>query len=270
MTTGEEPRVVSRGALPPLAEMFALPGKTAIVTGAGRGVGSGIARVLAQAGASVALAARSEDEIEEVAGLIRADGGNAIAVPTDVAEEESLAALVERTKSEFGGIDVVVNNAGMNRFLVPTEQIRLSGLDKVIAVNLRGPYVLCQLAGMEMIAQGHGGAIVNVLTTAARRGLPTHGPYSAAKAGLMRFSESLALEWARHGIRVNCVGPGAVQTDMSRRAWGTPEALEALTATIPVGRVGQPEDIAYAVLYLASPAAAYVTAQTLWVDGGSL
>ena len=130
----------------------------------------------------------------------------------------------------------------------------------------RAHRLACRAAGKQMIAQGRGGAIVNVLSTVARQGLATHGPYSAAKAALMRVSEALAFEWGKYGIRVNCVGPGALQTDMSRGGWGPPGGLERMAAGIPVGRVGQP--VGYACLFFASPAAGYVTAQTLWLDGG--
>jgi NAD(P)-dependent dehydrogenase (short-subunit alcohol dehydrogenase family) len=200
--------------------------------------------------------------------VIQESGGSAIAVPTDVTDDAALENLVTETTQAFGRIDILVNNAGMNRFLAPTEDIRISGFDKVIDVNLRGPYVLCQLVGRQMIEQGDGGSIINILTTAARLGIPTHGPYSAAKAGLMRFSEALAFEWGQHKVRVNCIGPGAIQTEMSRAAWDGPGKLEAMEELIPVGRIGQPSDIGYATLFLASEAAAYVTAQTLWVDGG--
>ncbi len=260
--------VVPLNPLRDLQEMFSLQGRTAIVTGAGRGIGAGIARVFAQAGAQVVLAARSVDQLGRVQQDIEASGGKSLVVPTDVANEEHLQNLVRRTKETFGGVDVLVNNAGVNRFLIDTDQVRMSGFDQVHNVNLRGPYILCQLSGREMIAQGRGGAIVNILTTAARQGMPTHGPYGAAKAGLMRASEAMAFEWGEHGIRVNCIGPGPIQTDMSRNAWDGPGRLEAIQETIPIRRIGQPEDIAYACLWLASDAGSYVTGQTIWIDGG--
>lgn len=257
-----------RKPLPRLTDVFTLAGQTAIVTGAGRGMGAAIARIFAQAGAQVVLAARTEDELNVIADQIQKDGRAAHVVPTDMADEAGVQQLVAATVERFGGVDIVVNNAGWNRFLLPTDQIRLSGLDKVWAINFRGPYVLCQAAGQRMIEQGRGGSIVNVLSTVARQGLATHGPYSAAKAALMRFSEAAAFEWGPYGIRVNCIGPGAVQTEMSRNAWAEEGRLEQIEKVIPVGRIGQPEDIGYAALYLASPASGYITAQTIWVDGG--
>ena len=153
-----------------LPEVFSLAGKTAIVTGAGRGIGRSIALVLSEAGARVALAARTAEQIESVQAEIAARGGQAIAVSTDVADEAALQHLVGETLGAFGSIDVLVNNAGINPFLVPTDEARLSGVDKVFNVNWRGPYILIQLCGRQMIQQGQGGTIVNILTQSAWMG----------------------------------------------------------------------------------------------------
>lgn len=251
-----------------LARTISLEGKSAIVTGAGRGIGRAIALRFAEAGAKVALAARTAEQVEAVLAEIDAAGGEAIAVPTDVTIDEQVHALVDETKSAFGGIDVLVNNAGRNPFIAPTHEARIDGVDKVFAVNWRGPYLLSQLCGQQMIAQGRGGAVVQILTQSAWMGVAGNAPYGGAKAALMRASESMAWEWGQYGIRVNCIGPGFIQTDMTRRQWEDSERLEQVKRSIPLGRIGQPEEIANITLFLASEMSSFVTGQTIWAEGG--
>jgi len=251
-----------------IADLCSLAGKNAIVTGAGRGIGRAIALRFAEAGARVALAARTTDEIAAVRAEIGEAGGEAIAVPTDVTDDDQCTNLIEQTKAAFDGVDVLVNNAGRNPFIVPTHEARLSGVDKVFAVNWRGPYLLSQLAGREMIAQGRGGAIVQILTQSAWMGVQGNAPYGGAKAALMRASEAMAIEWGQYGIRVNCIGPGFIQTDMTRRQWEDPDRLAAVKRAIPLGRIGQPEEIANITLFLASDMSSFVTGQTIWAEGG--
>ena len=247
---------------------ISLEGQSAIVTGAGRGIGRAIAMRFAEAGAKIVLAARTAEQVEAVHREIVAAGGEAIAVPTDVTVDEQVHALVEQAQTAFGGIDVLVNNAGRNPFIVPTHEARLDGVDKVFAVNWRGPYLLSQLCGQRMIEEGRGGAIVQILSQSAWMGVTGNAPYGGAKAALMRASEAMACEWGEFGIRVNCIGPGFIQTDMTRRQWEDPERLAAVKRTIPLGRIGQPQEIANISLFLVSDLSSFVTGQTIWAEGG--
>ena len=251
-----------------LDEVFGLHGKTAIITGAGRGIGRSIALVFSEAGANVVLAARTADQLDAVQAEVEARGGKALAVPTDVADEAALDHLVTRCVETFGGVEVLVNNAGINPFLVPTDEARISGVDKVFNVNWRGPYLLMQQCGRQMIAQQRGGAIINITTQSAWMGTARSGPYGAAKAALMRMTETIAWEWGQYNIRANCIGPGFIRTDMTRRQWEDPERLTLVERRIPLGRIGEPENIAHTALFLASDAAAFVTGQTIWAEGG--
>ncbi len=253
-----------------LPDVFSLTGKTAIVTGASRGIGRGIATVFAEAGANVVLAARGIDNLNEVKAEIDAAGGSALVVPTDVGIDADLQRLVTETKAAFGGVDVVVNNAAAQRWALtgPAHEMPVENLDATMHINMHAPFLLSQLAAQDMIAREAGGAIVNITSIAGWMGIASLGAYSASKAALMRWSEATASEWGEFGIRVNCVGPGFIKTDETRGVWDDPEALARVVATTPVRRIGAPEEIGYAALFLASDAAAYVTGQTLYVDGG--
>ncbi len=253
-----------------LADLYRLDGRTAIVTGASRGIGRGIATVFAQAGANVVLAARGVDNLNDVKAEIEAAGGRALVVPTDVGIDDDLGKLVEETKSAFGGIDVVVNNAAAQRWALtgPAHEMPVENLDATMHINLHAPFLLSQLGAKDMIERGSGGVIVNITSIAGWMGIASLGAYSASKAALMRWSEATAAEWGEFGIRVNCVGPGFIKTDETRGVWDDAAALQRVIRTTPVGRIGNPEEIGYAALFLASDAAAYITGQTLYVDGG--
>jgi NAD(P)-dependent dehydrogenase (short-subunit alcohol dehydrogenase family) len=254
----------------PLADLYRLEGRTAIVTGASRGIGRGIATVFAEAGANVVLAARGVDNLREVKAHIDAAGGRALVVPTDVGIDADLEQLVETTKSEFGAVDVVVNNAAAQRWALTGQahEMPVENLDATMHINLHAPFLLSQLAAQDMIERKSSGVIVNITSIAGWMGIAGLGSYSASKAALMRWSEATAAEWGPLGIRVNCVGPGFIKTDETRGVWDDPAALKRVVSTTPVGRIGDPEEIGHAALFLASDAAAYITGQTLYVDGG--
>jgi NAD(P)-dependent dehydrogenase (short-subunit alcohol dehydrogenase family) len=247
-----------------VTDMFRLDDRVAIVTGASSGLGVAFAQGLAEAGADVVLGARRADRLEETAELVRKAGRRALAVATDVADPESCTALVEAAMSGFGRVDVLVNNAGVGT-AVPATRETPEQFRSVIDVNLNGCYWMAQACGRVMQP---GSSIINIssvlgLTTA---GLP-QAAYAASKAGLIGLTRDLAQQWTgRKGIRVNAIAPGFFASEMTEQY---PDGyLESQESRIPVGRKGDPAELAAAVVFLASDAAGYVTGQTLPVDGG--
>jgi len=253
------------GASPP----FSLEDRVAIITGGGTGIGAETARVFARHGArAVVLAARTQADLDKVAHEI--EGGfatRALPLRTDVKDEDSVVAMVERTRSEFGRIDVLVNNAGGTR-MGPLEQTPTRAWDSVFALNVRGPFLCTREVGRSMIEQ-RGGAIVNVSSGAGVSGVKYGAGYSAAKSGLQMLTRVTAAEWGRHGIRANCVAVGLVASERAVESWKVANVdPDAIKSSIPLGRVGQPADIAYPILFLCCDASSFVSGQTFSVDGG--
>lgn len=248
-------------------DMFSLEGKVAIVTGASRGIGRAIALGLASAGADVAVAARTQSDLETLAKEIGELGRNALPVPTDVTERSHIEALLDRTIEELEGLDVLVNNAGGTRFMSPLLGLRPDGWDKMIRLNLTSVFHATQLAAAKMVGQG-GGSIIQTASVAGISGAPTLSFYSAAKGGVRLMTQAAAKELAQSGVRVNSVAPGWIATDLNAplRADESTEGL--ITSTIPMGRWGTPEEIVGAVVYLASDASSFVTGTTIVIDGG--
>ena len=248
----------------PILDVFRLTDRVAIVTGASSGLGVAFGRALAEAGASVVLAARRTDRLAEVAASIEADGGRAVGVPVDVADPASCAALAEAAVAEFGRIDVLVNNAGVGTAF-PASRETPEQFRAVIDVNLNGSYWMAQACGRHMQP---GSSIVNVssvlaLTTA---GLP-QAAYSASKAALLGLTRDLASQWTgRKGIRVNALAPGYFPTEMTDQY--APGYLESMRSRMLIPRMGRLEECAATLVWLVSPAAGYVTGQTIVVDGG--
>lgn len=247
---------------------FSLAGKRALVTGATGDIGKAIAFALADQGASVALCARRAEILEEVAAAVRAKGVEAIAVPCDVTDADSVNAARDVVVRDFGNIDILINNAGGTRFIAPPLDINASGFRKTLDLNLTGPFLMAQAFGRGMIERG-GGVIVNVGSVAGLRPLPGMGPYSMAKAGLFQQTKVLARDWAPHNIRVNAVAPGFVDTD-GWKNFDTDAVVAEAEVSIPMRRWATADEIALPVVFLASPAAAYITGTTLIIDGGML
>lgn len=243
-----------------------LDGRVAIVTGASRGLGRAMAVALAEAGADVALAARTRADLEETARLVAATGRRALAVATDVTAYAQMEALVERTVGELGGLHVVVNNSGIAR-VAPLAQMSPEDFRAVLEVNLIGAFNGCRAAASHLIAQ-KSGKIVNVSSMLAQVGLPGYSVYSASKSGVMGFTRALAVEWARHSIQVNAIAPGWFVTDMNADAFGDPRIRERLLRDVPARRTGRLDEIGPLVVYLASAASDFMTGQTLFLDGG--
>jgi NAD(P)-dependent dehydrogenase (short-subunit alcohol dehydrogenase family) len=252
-----------------------LDGQLAIVTGGGRGIGRAIALELARLGADVVVAELDKDGAERTAGEVRALGRRAAAVPTDVTSRGSLDAMVERARSEFGRIDVLVNNAGIYR-AATTLDVTEEHWDAIMNINARAVFFASQAVLPVMIAQRRG-AIVNLASMAGKVGSKTNLPYNASKAAVVSMTKSLALAHAADGIRVNCVCPGFVETDMWTKVAREQSAILGLSAdeftrqraaTVPLGRMERAEDVASVVGFLASDRAGYMTGQALSVDGG--
>ncbi len=256
----------------PLADLIRLDGKVAVVTGAGRGIGQGIALRLAEAGAVVVLVDRDGPAARAVADTIRGEGGVADAVEADVSDETAVRSLVHAALDDRGGIDVLVNNAGIFP-MCPVLQMETADFDRVIAVNLRGVFLCVREVALAMVERGRGGTIVNVTSVdAVHPSMVGLSHYDASKHGVWGFTKNVALELAPHGIRVNAVAPGAVLTPgvEEMMGGGSAEAVAAFSARIPEGRMGDPDEIARAVLFLVSDMSSYMTGSQVVVDGGVL
>ena len=258
------------GETPPAEELFAddlFAGEVALVTGGGTGIGRAIALAFADCGADVAIASRDMDHLEPVAEEIEARGGRACATTVDVREYEAVEAMVDTVVADLGGIDVLVNNAGAN-FLTPTESLTPNGWRAVVGTILDGT-AYCTLAVGEHMRENGGGAILAMGATNSVRGAPYHAHSGAGKAGVHNLMQTVASEWASYGIRANTVAPGIVETEGVAEAAGG-ELPEDFLDDVPADRFGTPADCVPTVLFLASPAAAYVTGGYFTVDGGQL
>lgn len=252
-----------------------LKGQKALVTGASSGIGEGVARLLGAAGAAVVVNyVTNAEAAQRVANEIKATGVNAMAIRADVSKEDEVKAMFTEMLEAWGTIDILVNNAGLQRD-APFTEMTLEQWNFVLAVNLTGMFLCSREAAREMIRRGirpevsrAAGKIICISSVHEKIPWTGHVNYAASKGGVMLFMQTVAQELAPHRIRVNSIGPGAIQTPINRAAWETPEALNALLKLIPYGRIGVPEDIGKAAVWLASDDSDYVQGQTLFVDGG--
>jgi len=247
---------------------FSLTGKVAIVTGASRGIGRSIALGLAEAGADVALAARKPEALEEATEAVRALGPRAIAVPTNVRRTEELRALVDETRRQLGRVDVLVNNAGTNPVYGPVQDIDERAWDTIMNTNVRAVHFLSGFAREAMLEHAEGGSIIHVSSVGGYRASDVIGAYSVSKAALIMLTQVQAKTWGRDRIRVNCIAPGLIQTEFARALWENETTRRRAEAEAALGRIGSPDEMAGAIVYLASPASSFVTGQTLILDGG--
>jgi len=245
-----------------------LTGRVALVTGASRGIGAAVARAFSQAGAAVALAARDGDALDRLAEELRAGGGQALAVPTDVGDAEAVARMVERVVDAFGRLDMACNNAaGKGHPPTALAEVPVEAFDAGLAVSLRGVFLSLRYEIPAMLATG-GGAIVNMSSTAGLQGVAGLAAYVTAKHGLEGLSQVAALDYADQGVRVNTIAPGPILTENLARAGAG--AQQAAAAAMPMRRVGRPEEVAAAVVWLCSPEAGFITGAHLVIDGGKL
>lgn len=249
-------------------DLFSLEGKVALVTGASRGLGRGMALALAGAGADVVLVSRTLPLLKEVMAEVNKLGRQALPIAADVTRIVEVEAIVQKVVDHFGHIDVLVTAAGIN-IRQPAVELAERNWDQVIDVDLRAVFFTCQAVGKVMIKQG-GGKIINVASLTTAFGIPHIQAYCAAKGGIGQLTKSLAVEWAPYNINVNAIGPGFFMTDLSRELHKDPEKSHQIKQRIPLGRFGQPKDLAGAIVFLASAASDYVTGHILWVDGGVL
>lgn len=244
-------------------------GRTVLITGASRGIGEATARLMAAQGAHVLVSSRKADGVEAVAGSIRDAGGQATGIPCHVGDADAVEAVFERIASEFGRLDVLVNNAATNPHFGHIVETPLSMLDKTVQVNIRGFFHMSQKAALMMKEQG-GGAIVNTSSINGERPAPYQGIYSITKAAVISMTQAFAKECAGWKVRVNAVLPGLTDTRFAQALTSSERMLNMILPLIPMGRIAQPEEIAPAIAFLASDAASYITGACLPVDGGFL
>jgi NAD(P)-dependent dehydrogenase (short-subunit alcohol dehydrogenase family) len=247
--------------------MFSLDGKKALITGASRGIGAAIAAAYARSGADVALVARSADGLEATADTVRDAGRKAVVLPADVTDSHAVAEMVDAAVAGLGGLDIVVNNAGGSRFVVTFSDLRMSGWEKVLRLNLDATVYVCQAAGKYLTGQGSG-TVINVASVAGLASAPLLAPYGAAKAAVINLTKTLAVEWAAAGVRVNALCPGWTATDLNRNMWESPDGGHEVIKNVPMGRWGRAEEMAGPAVFLASEASSFMTGQVVVIDGG--
>jgi NAD(P)-dependent dehydrogenase (short-subunit alcohol dehydrogenase family) len=250
-----------------MSSLFDLTGRTALITGASRGIGRAIALGFAEAGADIALAARDVAALEQVRSEVEALGRKAVVIPTDVMERDSIVAMVSTAIERLGAVDILVNNAGGSSYMGPFTTLRHSGWEKVMRLNVDSIVHACQAVGPHMIARGNG-SIINVASVAALVATPELAPYGASKAAVLSLSKTLAVEWGGLGIRVNALCPGWTRTDLNVDLWNDEQISTAMMERVPLGRWADALEMVGPALFLASDASSYMTGQALVVDGG--
>ena len=250
-------------------ELFDLTGQTAIITGSSKGIGRAIAERLAEHGARVVISSRKPGPCEEVAEAINAKygAGRAIWVPANIGSKEDLQNLVAKAREAFGNIDILVCNAAVNPYAGPMGGITDDQFGKILQNNIISNHWLIQMVAPEMVAR-KGGSIIVVSSIGGLKGNAVLGAYNISKAADFQLVRNLAVEFGPSNVRVNAIAPGLVQTDFARYLWENPEILKATTEPAPLKRIGQPDEIAGAAVYLASKASSFMTGQALVVDGG--
>jgi dehydrogenase/reductase SDR family protein 4 len=248
-------------------QLFNLEGKVAIVTGASKGIGYSIAHTLGMAGAKVVVSSRKQDGIDAVVGAFIADGIDAVAISCNTGSIAEIKQLVALTVEKYGTIDIIVNNAAANPVYGPVENTEEWAFDKIMAVNVKGPFELCK-AALPYLEMGDGGSIINISSIGGVTPEPEIGIYSVSKAALISLTKVMAKEWGAKKIRANVICPGLIKTKFSEALWANDKVVDKMLGTLPLARIGQTDDIAGLALYLASNASAYTTGSIHMADGG--
>ncbi|MBV8165242.1 MAG: SDR family oxidoreductase, partial [Alphaproteobacteria bacterium] len=230
--------------------LFDLTGKVVIVTGSSRGIGRAIAERMAEHGAKVVVSSRKAPPCDAVVAAITAAGGEAVTIPCNIGHKDQLQALVDGTLQQFGRLDILVCNAAVNPFFGPMSQIPDDAFDRIMGSNVRSNHWLCQMA-LPHIAQAGGGSVIIISSIGGLRGSAQLGTYGISKAADFQLARNLAVEWGQHNVRVNCIAPGLVRTDFARALWENSETFKKVTATTPLRRIGEADEIAGAAVYLA-------------------
>jgi NAD(P)-dependent dehydrogenase (short-subunit alcohol dehydrogenase family) len=247
--------------------LFDLTGKVALITGSTKGIGRAIAERMAQAGARVVVSSRNQDACDDVAAAIRENGGEAVGIACNINYRDQLQALVDSTRQQLGEIDILVINAALNPFYGSSQEIPDQAFDKIMHANVGSAHRLCQMVLPGMAEKGGGAAII-VSSIAGLKGSDVLGAYGISKAADMQMARNLAVEWGPKNIRVNCIAPGLIRTEFARALWENPETYQQTVAKYPLRRIGEPDEIAGAAIFLASAAGSFTTGQTLVIDGG--
>jgi len=252
-----------------VSSLFDLSNKVVVVTGSSRGIGRAIAERMAEHGAKVVVTSRKLDACEEVVAAIRSQGGTAFAHACNIGRKEDLQHLVDTTLSKWGGIDVLVCNAAVNPYFGPSIDMPDEAYDKVMNSNVRSNFWLANMV-LPHLAQRGGGSIIIVSSIAGLLGSPTLGVYGISKAADMALARNICVEWGPKNIRANCIAPGLIRTDFAKALWENPETYEKTVKVYPLRRIGEPDEIAGAAVFLAGPSGSFMSGQTIVIDGGGV
>ncbi|MSP05158.1 MAG: SDR family oxidoreductase [Acetobacteraceae bacterium] len=251
-----------------MSSLFDLTGKIAVITGSSKGIGRATAERMAEHGAKVVISSRKAELCEEVAAGIRAKGGEAIVIPCHVGQKDQLQNLVDKTVARWGGIDILVGNAGVNPHFGPTLTISDEAWDRIMGTNIRSNMWLTNMVAPQMAARG-GGSIIIISSIAGLRGSAHLGAYAVSKAADMQLARNICVEWGPKNIRANCIAPGIIRTDFARALWENPIIYQKRTRDTPLQRIGEPDEVAGAAVFLAAPASNFISGQTIVIDGGT-
>ena len=252
-----------------VSSLFDLKDRVAVITGSSRGIGRAIAERMAEHGAKVVVTSRKLDACEEVVAAIKAQGGEAFAHACNISRKEELQGLVDAAIQRWGGIDVLVCNAAVNPYFGPSINMPDDAYDKVMNSNVRSNFWLCNMV-LPQMAQRGGGSVIIVSSIAGLLGSPTLGVYGLSKAADMALARNLCVEWGPKNIRANCIAPGLVRTDFAKALWENKETYAKTVSVYPLRRIGEPDEIAGAAVFLAGPSGSFMTGQTIVIDGGAV
>ena len=250
-----------------VGDLFSVKGQIVLVSGSSRGIGKAIAQAFVDGGATVVITGRVAETVEETARAMISSDGKAVAKTCDVSDPKAIRRLVAEIIDEFGRIDTLVNCAGVNK-RKKIEDYSEEEYDFITNINIKGAFIMSQEVGRQMIESG-GGSIINIDSINSHTPLRNVGPYAMSKAAMSQMTKIMAMEWGKNGVRVNGIGPGFTQTELANTLWDNEKMLQWRNDNIPMGRVAQPQDMVGAVIFLASRAAAYVTGQVIYIDGGT-